>query len=83
MGIVELGRALGCQSRMRVMALIETSGPLSITALAKRVGVGVSTMSYHVARLAETGLVLTKRRGRTVIVSPAWETLELVGTRAG
>jgi DNA-binding transcriptional ArsR family regulator len=82
MDIVTLGKSLHCPSRRTALALLEANGPLRVGELAARVGVSVSTMSFHVSRLEEAGLTVTRRCGRTTLVRPAWKRLALVGVRA-
>ena len=82
MDIVTLGKSLNCPSRRTALVLLEAHGPLRVGELAARVGVSVSTMSFHVSRLVEAGLTVTRHKGRTTIVRPAWKRLALVGVRA-
>jgi DNA-binding transcriptional ArsR family regulator len=79
--IIKIGQALNCLSRTQILALAKECGQLNISALAERMGFTLSTISYHVKILKESGLVVTRREGRKVFVSPVWKHISLVGER--
>jgi L-amino acid N-acyltransferase YncA/DNA-binding transcriptional ArsR family regulator len=57
-------------TRVRVLHTVATApGGLTIGVLAERVGVGQSTCSHHVAKLAEVGFVRRSRRGTATVVT--------------
>jgi DNA-binding transcriptional ArsR family regulator len=54
--LVEFFKALGDKSRLRIVGLL-AERPHTVEQLGKALGVGVSTVSHHLARLAGIGLV--------------------------
>lgn len=56
--------------REEVLAAVRASPGLTVTDLARVLGVGRSTMRWHVAKLAQAGLVALARDGRAVRVRP-------------
>jgi predicted transcriptional regulator len=58
--------ALRRQYSREVIAHLAADGPLTTTELADRVGKSVSTVSWHLSRLHEVGLVTKRRDGRRV-----------------
>lgn len=65
-------RALGAlaqEHRLAAFRLLVQAGPegLAAGALAEAVGVVPSSMSFHLAQLANAGLVVQHRRGRSII----------------
>jgi DNA-binding transcriptional ArsR family regulator len=67
-------RALGAlaqEHRLTVYRLLVQAGPDGLPAgeLADHVGVPASSMSFHLAQLANAGLVGQRRQGRSIIYS--------------
>lgn len=67
-------RALGAlaqEHRLAVFRLLVQAGPegLPAGALAEKVGVPASSMSFHLAQLANAGLVSQRRQSRSIIYS--------------
>ncbi|MBO3664778.1 ArsR/SmtB family transcription factor [Microbacterium stercoris] len=60
----ELGRVLAEPVRLRVLVELLGGPPLPAGALAARVGVAPSTVSAHLARLEQAGLIVLERQGR-------------------
>lgn len=65
-------RALGAlaqEHRLAAFRLLVQAGPegLAAGALAEAVGVVPSSMSFHLAQLANAGLVVQRRQGRSII----------------
>lgn len=57
-------RALGDPSRIVILNLLATSDrPLSVGEIVAAVDIGQSTVSHHLATLAETGFVLVSKAG--------------------
>jgi len=54
--LVEFFKALGDPSRLRIVGLL-AQRPYSVEQLGEALGIGVSTVSHHLARLARTGMV--------------------------
>ncbi len=61
----ELGRVLAEPMRLRVLRELLGGTPLPAGALAARIGVAPSTVSAHLARLADAGLIEIESVGRT------------------
>lgn len=61
----ELGSTLAAPARLRIMQELLAGPPLPAGALAARVGLAPSTVSAHVARLTQAGLVRVEQAGRT------------------
>lgn len=59
-----LGQALAEPRRLRVLQELLGGVPLPAGALAARIGLAPSTMSGHLARLQEAGLIRIEQRGR-------------------
>jgi DNA-binding transcriptional ArsR family regulator len=62
--IDELGRALAEPTRLRVLRELLGGTPMPAGALAARIGVAPSTVSAHLARLEEAGLIEIESVGR-------------------
>jgi DNA-binding transcriptional ArsR family regulator len=61
--------ALGDESRLRLVARLSASGPLSIARLSEGAGISRQAITKHLHALAEAGLVRDTRAGRERI----WE----------
>lgn len=61
--------ALAQESRLAIFRLLirEGSDGLSAGAIAERLGISASTLSFHLARFHRTGLVRSRREGRSII----------------
>ena len=62
-----LYRALGDETRLRVIAVLAEQGPLPDTELSSRVGLSQPLISWHLRILRLAGVIDTERHGRTVI----------------
>jgi len=86
-----LYRALGDESRLRVIGLIAEVGPLPVRELSARIGLSQPLISWHLRILRLAGIIDTQRQGREVICrlrTAAFEELHdaegrLVGGTAG
>jgi DNA-binding transcriptional ArsR family regulator len=86
-----LYRALGDETRLRVIGLLAEVGPLPVTELSVRVGLSQPLISWHLRILRLAGLIDTERQGRTTICrlrAAAFEELHdvearLIGGTAG
>lgn len=66
-------------NRHRLMVLCELhKGELCVTSLQEAVGLGQSSLSQHLARLREDGLVKTRRESQTIYYSLANENVSRV-----
>jgi DNA-binding transcriptional ArsR family regulator len=86
-----LYRALGDETRLRVIGLLAEVGPMPVGELSSRVGLSQPLISWHLRILRLAGLIDTSRQGREVICrlrTAAFEELHeaearLVGGTAG
>jgi DNA-binding transcriptional ArsR family regulator len=86
-----LYRALGDETRLRVIGLLAELGPMPVNALSARVGLSQPLISWHLRILRLGGLIDTRRQGREVICGlrlAAFEELHeaearLIGGKAG
>ena len=62
-----LYRALGDESRLKVIGLLAEAGPLPVTELSVRAGLSQPLISWHLRILRLAGLIETQRQGRTTI----------------
>jgi DNA-binding transcriptional ArsR family regulator len=63
--------ALAQETRLRIVRLLVRAGPggLSAGAVAVRVGVPASTLSFHLGHLERAGLVRSRRDARSIVYS--------------
>lgn len=76
----DLASAAACLAspvRVQVLALLGERAEVSVMELANEVGLAQSTVSYHVSRLLEAGLVRVRRDGRWHFVSRLYDGLNL------
>jgi DNA-binding transcriptional ArsR family regulator len=84
-------RALGDETRLRVIGLMAELGPMPVNALSARVGLSQPLISWHLRILRLAGLIETTRQGRETICrlrTAAFEELHeaearLIGGTAG
>ena len=62
-----LHKALGDQTRLRIIGLLAELGPLPVHALSARVALSQPLISWHLRILRLAGLIETQRQGRTTI----------------
>jgi DNA-binding transcriptional ArsR family regulator len=62
-----LYRALGDESRLRVIGLLAERGPMPVRDLSAGVGLSQPLISWHLRILRLAGLIETRRTGRQVI----------------
>ncbi|HSM38516.1 MAG TPA: metalloregulator ArsR/SmtB family transcription factor [Candidatus Limnocylindrales bacterium] len=62
-----LYRALGDETRLRVIGLLAELGPMPVNALSARVGLSQPLISWHLRILRLAGLIDTQRHGRETI----------------
>lgn len=60
-------KALGNPVRLLVLCRLHHGGEASVSVLAKELGVGMSALSQHLARMREEGLVLQRRQVRQLL----------------
>jgi ArsR family transcriptional regulator len=86
-----LYRALGDETRLRMIGILAEIGPMSVNELSRRVALSQPLISWHLRILRLAGIVDTERQGRTTICrlrTAAFEELHdaegrLVGGTAG
>ena len=86
-----LYRALGDETRLRVISLLAEFGPMPVNELSARVVLSQPLISWHLRILRLAGIVDTERQGRTVVCrlrTDAFEELHdaegrLIGGTAG
>jgi DNA-binding transcriptional ArsR family regulator len=62
-----LYRALGDETRLRIIGLLAEIGPMPVNELSSRVGLSQPLISWHLRILRLAGIVDPQRQGRTVI----------------
>ncbi|GEP12788.1 ArsR/SmtB family transcription factor [Methylobacterium gnaphalii] len=69
--------ALGQENRFRVVRALVTAGPdgLAAGALATEVGVSATNLTFHLKELSHAGLIQSRREGKSIIYSAAYEGL--------
>lgn len=86
-----LYRALGDETRLRIIGLLAEIGPMPVNELSKRVALSQPLISWHLRILRLASLIETRRQGRETIChlrTPAFEELHaaearLIGGTAG
>ncbi|MGP5659522.1 ArsR/SmtB family transcription factor [Corynebacterium falsenii] len=78
-----LFKTLGDPTRLRIISYIASEGcePMNVSALAEALELTQPTVSHHVRKLCEAGLVQRRQVGRSVqhiIVPDAFQTLQTV-----
>jgi DNA-binding transcriptional ArsR family regulator len=79
-----LYRALGDETRLRVIGLLAEVGPMPVNQLSARVGLSQPLISWHLRILRLAGVIDTTRQGREVICrlrSAAFEELHEMEAR--
>ncbi len=71
--------ALAQETRLRIFRLLMQQGPNGMAAgeIARRLKLPPNTLSFHLAALSRAGLVVSQKRGRSILYSVDFE-----GTRA-
>ncbi len=79
---VDLLQALAQDTRLAAFRLLVRAGPDGVPAglIARRLEISPPVLSFHLAYLARSGLVTSRRSGRRVIYTAAWDVMDgLVG----
>jgi ArsR family transcriptional regulator len=74
-GVARRFRYLGDPTRLRVLSELHAAGEASVGELARRSGVPLASVSQHLNRLADGGLVERRREGTSVIYAIADPTI--------
>lgn len=75
----ELFKVLGVDTRVRIIELLKTQGPLGAMEIAKQLGVTPAAVSQHLRLLRQSGLVRSERKGYWIPYSIDTEALEKCG----
>ncbi|GEP01522.1 ArsR/SmtB family transcription factor [Methylobacterium haplocladii] len=69
--------ALGQENRFRVVRALVTAGPDGLAAgvLATEIGVSATNLTFHLKELSHAGLIQSRREGKSIIYSAAYEGL--------
>ena len=62
-----LYRALGDETRLRVIGVLAELGPMPVNVLSSHVGLSQPLISWHLRILRLAGIIETQRQGRTTI----------------
>jgi ArsR family transcriptional regulator len=74
-GAVKALGALAQESRLEVFRLLVQRGPAGLPAgqISKRLGVPATTLSFHLSQLGHSGLIKSRRDGRSIIYTTDYE----------
>jgi DNA-binding transcriptional ArsR family regulator len=74
---VDAFASLAQDTRLRVVRLLVQAGPegLAAGAIAEKMGVSPSNISFHLAHLERAGLIQAKREARSIIYSAAYSAM--------
>jgi DNA-binding transcriptional ArsR family regulator len=72
----EVFRVLGVSTRIRILELLKSEGPLPVKTLADRLGITPAAVSQHLKAMRYAGLVASERRGYWVPYSVDAEALD-------
>ena len=75
----ELFKVLGVVTRVKIIELLKTQGPLGAMEIAKQLGVTPAAVSQHLRLLRQSGLVRSERKGYWIPYSINEEALEKCG----
>ena len=72
--------ALGNETRLQVYRLLVRAGPdgLNIGQIQEHLGTAPSTLAHHIQTLVQAGLLLQHKKGREVICSANFDTMNAV-----
>lgn len=66
----ELLKAIANENRVRILAIIDQTGEISVSDLQEKLGVlSQSALSQHLAILRQSGVVKTRRQSQTIFYS--------------
>lgn len=79
---VSLFDALSQETRLRAFRLLVKAGPQGMPAgaLSEKLGTPHNTLSFHLSQLSNTGIIGSRREGRSIIYSANFEVMHgLIG----
>jgi len=59
----ELFKVLGVSTRLKILQMLKSEGPIPVKTIAKRIGVTEAAVSQHLKALRHAGLVKSERKG--------------------
>lgn len=70
--------ALSQETRLCALRLLVRAGPQGLPAgqMSKKLGVPCNTLSFHLAHLEKTGIVVSFRSGRSIIYQAQYEIIQ-------
>ncbi len=72
----EMFKVLGVETRVKIINLLKSGGPLEVKYIADKIGVTSAAVSQHLKILRQAGLVRNERRGYWIPYSIDEEALE-------
>ncbi|MHB9071988.1 MAG: ArsR/SmtB family transcription factor [Desulfobaccales bacterium] len=75
----ELFKVLGVDTRVKIIELLKTQGPLGAMEIAKQLGITPAAVSQHLRLLRQSGLVRSERKGYWIPYSIDEKALERCG----
>src|SRR4030067_2410108 len=72
----EMFKVFGVETRVKIIELLKTKGPLGVTDIAGVVGITPAAVSQHLKVLRQAGLVRSERKGYWIPYSIEEEALE-------
>ena len=74
--ISEMFKVLAVETRVKILELLKTQGPLGAKEIARQSGISVAAASQHLKVLKQAGLVRSERQGYWIPYAVNPETLE-------
>lgn len=59
----EMFKVLGVSTRVKMLELLKTKGPLPVKTIAQTLGISAAAVSQHLKTLRQAGLVTSERKG--------------------
>jgi ArsR family transcriptional regulator len=72
----EIFRALGDQTRIRIVRMLADGGEVCVCTLVEELGMGQPAVSHHMSKLKQAGLLHARREGQWIHYSLNIEALE-------
>ena len=72
----EIFKVLGVETRVKIIDLLKSKGPLGAKSIAERIGITPAAVSQHLRILRQAGLVRNERKGYWIPYSINEEALE-------
>ena len=75
-GNFELFKVLGVETRVKIIEILKTKGPIGAKTIAEELGITVAAVSQHLKVLKSVGFVINERQGYCIPYSINKETLK-------